>query len=239
MEVRCFNGQVGWGSGRGVGALVAAVLAVSGVVLVLVAAAHQQPAPPGVAATHEVRRSPAPAPPAGAPAGRAGAGPADLDDAVRGPVLPESGPVRLEIPRLGVRTGLDRLGLTAGGALEAPADPAVPGWYTGAPSPGALGPAVVAGHLTWDRRPAVFFRLAELRPGDRVRVLRADHRTAVFAVRRVQGFDKLRFPTLAVYGPTDHAALRLVTCGGRYDAGRRRFDDNVVVFADLVAVSRP
>jgi hypothetical protein len=37
-----------------------------------------------------------------------------------------------------------------------------------------------------------------------------------------------------VYGNTDHAALRLITCGGPFDsAGHYR--DNVVVLASLVA----
>ena len=45
--------------------------------------------------------------------------------------------------------------------MEVPADPANAGWYELGPSPGALGPAVVAGHVTWNQAPAVFFRLAE------------------------------------------------------------------------------
>ena len=49
-------------------------------------------------------------------------------------------------------------------------------------------------------------------------------------------FSKSRFPTRAVYGPIDHAGLRLITCGGTYDAARSRYLDNVVVFARLQAV---
>ena len=36
-----------------------------------------------------------------------------------------------------------------------------------------------------------------------------------------------------VYGNIDHAGLRLITCGG-LDAETNVFDENVVVFADLV-----
>jgi hypothetical protein len=225
------------------GALVSGVLAAAGIVVLLVAMSHQHPAPPSAAGAVRLPAA-ASAPdavqvpvPGSARARPRGQTP-DLRDPLRGPVLPDSVPTRLVIPRLGVRTTLERLGLTHGAVLEAPGDPDVAGWYTGAPTPGALGPAVVAGHVTWNRRPAVFFRLAELRPGDRVAVRRDDHRTAVFVVRRVQGFAKDRFPTDAVYGPLDHAGLRLVTCGGPYDADRGRFAHNVVVFADLVAVRR-
>jgi hypothetical protein len=78
-----------------------------------------------------------------------------------------------------------------------------------------------------------------MRRGDHVRVTRKDGKTAVFTVTRVAQFSKSRFPTREVYGRIDHAGLRLITCGGTYDAARSRYLDNVVVFARLVAVHGP
>ena len=121
--------------------------------------------------------------------------------------------------------------------METP-DPAVAGWFTGGPTPGALGPAVITGHVTWNG-PAVFHRLGTLRRGDQVTVTREDGKTAVFTVSRVARFSKSRFPSRAVYGAIDHAGLRLITCGGTYDAARHRYLDNVVVFARLEAVRGP
>jgi hypothetical protein len=92
--------------------------------------------------------------------------------------------------------------------------------------------------VTWNGDPAVFYRLDRMRPGDQVTVGRSDGRTAVFTVSRVARFPKSRFPTKAVYGPIGHAGLRLITCGGTYDASRHRYLDNVVVFASLSAVHR-
>jgi hypothetical protein len=71
-----------------------------------------------------------------------------------------------------------------------------------------------------------------------VTVARRDGRTAVFSVTRVAQYPKDRFPTEAVYGAVNHAALRLITCAGGYDSVHHRFLDNVVVFARLVA-ARP
>ena len=48
-------------------------------------------------------------------------------------------------------------------------------------------------------------------------------------------YPKDAFPTLEVYGNTDHAALRLITCGGQFDASTRNYLDNIVVYASLVA----
>jgi hypothetical protein len=160
-------------------------------------------------------------------------------DQIRGLVLPESHPVAMSIPRLGVRSPLDDLGLGRDGAMEVPENPARAGWFSGGPSPGALGPAVIAGHVTWNGPRAVFHRLSTMRPGDQVAVTRKDGKIAVFTVTRVARFSKSQFPSRAVYGPIDHAGLRLITCGGTYDAARHRYLDNVVVFARLTAVRGP
>jgi hypothetical protein len=92
--------------------------------------------------------------------------------------------------------------------------------------------------VTWNGARAVFYRLGTMRPGDQVTVTRTDGRTAVFTVTRLARFSKSRFPTQAVYGEIDHAGLRLITCGGTYDAKNHRYLDNVVVFAKLTAVRR-
>jgi sortase (surface protein transpeptidase) len=120
--------------------------------------------------------------------------------------------------------------------MEVPKDPADAGWFSEGPTPGAVGPAVIAGHVTWDGAPAAFHRLDTMRRGDRVTVTREDGKTAIFTVSRVERYAKSRFPSRAVYGEIDHAGLRLITCGGTYDAARRTYLDNVVVFARLEAV---
>jgi sortase (surface protein transpeptidase) len=140
----------------------------------------------------------------------------------------------MRIPRLGVASPLVQLRLDSAGAMEVPQDPAEAGWYALGPTPGALGPAVIAGHVTWNGVPGVFYGLARLRAGDTVSVRRRDGSTAVFAVTRVVQVSKKAFPTKAVYGSVDHAALRLITCGGAYDQIHHRYADNVVVFARLV-----
>lgn len=163
-----------------------------------------------------------------------GAGMADL---VTGPVLPAARPLTISIPRLQVASRLESLSLDGRGAMEVPADPARAGWYRLGPTPGALGPAVIAGHVTWNQVPAVFFALADLRPGDVVRVARRDGRVAVFGVTRVERHAKSAFPTESVFGAIDHAGLRLITCGGEFDSSSHWYHDNVVVFARLTSAT--
>ncbi|MDQ4118194.1 MAG: sortase, partial [Actinomycetota bacterium] len=102
------------------------------------------------------------------------------------------------------------------------------------PTPGERGPAVIAAHVDWAGRAGAFAGLDTLRPGDAVRVRRADGATVEFVVDRVAQYPKDRFPTGEVYGDLDHAGLRLITCGGRFDDGARSYQDNVVVFASLL-----
>ena len=44
------------------------------------------------------------------------------------------------------------------------------------------------------------------------------------------------FDTAEVYGPTDDAELRLITCGGRLDTATHSYEDNVVVYARMIRV---
>ncbi len=146
---------------------------------------------------------------------------------------PVARPVSLQIPAIGVRTALVRLGLTAAGTLQVPATAEVAGWYTGSPRPGAIGAAVIAGHIDSVAGPGVFFRLRLLRPGDLVYVRRADGTLAVFQVTAVRTYLKTRFPTRAVYGAVPDAQLRLITCGGTFDEATGHYLSNVIVFATL------
>ncbi|MGO4493809.1 class F sortase [Arthrobacter sp. 2YAF22_2] len=148
-----------------------------------------------------------------------------------------SPPVSLKIPSIGTRSELLKLGLRTSGALEVPPDgPTAPaGWYTGSPTPGERGPAVLLGHVNAvGGGPGVFANLRRLKGGDTIQVTRADGKTAVFEFYRGEQFAKDAFPSLTVYGDTEGSELRVITCDG-YDPATGLFDDNYVVFAKLVS----
>ena len=210
----------------------AALLVLAGVGLVLLGVgtqlyAPQPPAPAAAAMASAVPDSPA-AP--GGPRPR----PQPAADAVH--PLPAATPTRLDIPAIGVTSDLLQLGLNRDDTVEVPplSENAPAGWYRHSPTPGELGPAVILGHVdSAEYGPGVFFELGALVPGDTVDVTRADGTTAVFAVDRVVSYPKVQFPTDEVYGDTDHAALRLVTCGGAFDERSRSYTENVIVYASL------
>jgi hypothetical protein len=158
-----------------------------------------------------------------------------------GPTLRRALPLHLSIPNIGVESDLLQLGLNPDRSVQVPplSRHSEAGWYRYSPTPGQLGPSVILGHVdSAEYGPAVFFRLGALRPGNRVSVTRADDTVAVFRVDRVVAYPKDHFPTLTVYGNTDNAALRLITCGGRFDLSTRNYESNIVAYASLVSSHR-
>ncbi|MEV5751511.1 class F sortase [Actinoallomurus sp. NPDC052308] len=140
-------------------------------------------------------------------------------------------PVTLRIPEIGVRSPLDRLTTDTRGRLLPPRDPAHAGWFADGIRPGDTGPAVIAGHVDSRTGPAVFTRLATLRPGARILVTDATGRVAAFTVDRVRSFPKEDFPAADVYGATPDPQLRVITCGGAFDPVSGHYLRDVVVYA--------
>ncbi len=139
----------------------------------------------------------------------------------------------VQVSALGIHSQLVQVGLNTDGTVEVPSTYSKAAWYRLGPPPGALGAAVLLGHVDSYRGPAVFFQLGAMRPGQVIDVTRADGSVAHFRVDAVKTYPKDAFPTETVYGPITYAGLRLVTCGGTFDNTTRRYDSNVVVFASL------
>jgi sortase (surface protein transpeptidase) len=165
----------------------------------------------------------APATPAAPPPAPASAGPA------------RSLPTALDVPAIDAKSSLVPLGLNADRTVEVPPveQPLQAGWYEYGPTPGEAGPAVILGHIDGGHRKGIFWRLHELEPGQEVHVDRADGKRLTFEVTKVEQIAKNAFPTEAVYGDTADPQLRLITCGGRYDAANRNYLDNVIAYAKL------
>ncbi|MGW7436942.1 class F sortase [Streptomyces sp. NPDC054849] len=161
---------------------------------------------------------------------QSGTGPAEA-------ALARSEPQKITIPSLGVSSTLETLRLNQDGTMETPKNPGLAGWYEPGPTPGSQGPAVIAGHVTWNGAAAVFEKLKTMKAGDTIKVTRRDNKTVTFTVNRVAEYPKAEFPTLEVYKNLDHAGLRLVTCGGEFDPKKNYYDSNVVVFARMTGTA--
>ncbi len=150
--------------------------------------------------------------------------------------LPPSAPVRIQVPKIGVDSELMDLGLRDNGTLEVPPSGFPAGWFTGAPTPGEIGPAIIVGHVDWAGEPGVFYALHELAAGDEVTVTREDGSTVAFRITEVATYPKDEFPTDLVYGDTNYAGLRLITCGGEFDVSTGSYEDNIIAFAEYSGI---
>jgi hypothetical protein len=158
--------------------------------------------------------------------------------AAGGPSLERSEPVSLAIPAIGVDSAVLHLGLNADGTIQVPSlvtSAGLAAWYKYSATPGQVGASVIEGHVDSTQGPAVFFRLGALSPGDTIDVRLADGVTAIFRVTGVREYAKSQFPAKAIYGATDYAALRLITCGGVFDYTTGHYLSSTVVFASLVS----
>lgn len=147
-------------------------------------------------------------------------------------------PAKVSIPALKVESNVIDLGLQPDGTMQVPPDAKDTGWYTNSPAPGHPGPSVLAAHVNWKGEDGPFAHLDKLKAGDTVIVEDVSGAQVAFAVSKVERYPKSAFPTDVIYGDTPNPQLRLVTCGGAFDAAAHSYKDNIVVFADLASPDR-
>jgi len=185
--------------------------------------------------------APAAAPPAPTPRPTSSAPAAVPTEPVpTGPVAAEAdapAPVAIRIPDLSIDQAMVPLGVTPERKLEVPEEWMDIGWWKTGPAPGEAGGAVIAGHVNGDGKPAVFVDLPSLAVGAQVEVQREDGSVATFVVRSKEQFPKDDFPNERMYTFEGPSFLHLVTCGGSFDTRSGHYDDNIVVFAELVGVA--
>ena len=151
--------------------------------------------------------------------------------------LARSVPSRLRIPKLHISSPIMKLGLNPDHTIQVPplSRPNLTGWWDGGPTPGEKGASVILGHNIGNGRASVFENLGTLRPGDLAEVTRADGSVATFEVTKLEQIAKSSFPTQKVYGKLSYPGIRLITCGGRFDASRGHHVDNIIVYGKLVS----
>jgi hypothetical protein len=168
-------------------------------------------------------------------AGSAGAPGPGGAASTRGPGRPtgDGRPVSITIPAAGADARVVPVGLGPGRTMEVPGVD-LAGWYAPGPRPGEAGPAVIVGHVDSRRGPAVFFRLRELRRGDRIEVGQDGGASRTFAVERVERRPKAALPVGRIWNHTRRPVLRLITCGGGFDRATGHYRDNLIVYATMI-----
>ena len=174
-----------------------------------------------------------------------GAGPDDPDSATsygRTSQSP-SARFRLMIESVGVNSPIETFGLDEDGLPQVPASGHVIAWYDFSAWPGRGSNAVFAGHLNWDRSPAVFEDLKWVDVGDEIKLELRDVFLSYKVVRKtnVETDDPA---SLEIMKPTAADTITLITCGGTWvpdpdEAYGGRYTDRVIIQAELEGERSP
>lgn len=99
--------------------------------------------------------------------------------------------------------------------------------------PGEPGNAVIAGHFDHYTGPAIFYRLRELKRGDKIFLYNRKNDKLVFIVKHVESFMTKKAPLERIFGPSSVAQLNLITCSGKFNKKTREHTRRLVVFAEI------
>ena len=149
--------------------------------------------------------------------------------------VPADQPRRIMLPTLNTEGFMQRVGLDQKGAMAVPENIGMAGWFVGGGVPGADGLSIIDGHVQGRYAQGIFKNLARIAPGDVFRIEYGDRSTKTFQVVSIQNY-----PTAAVNEPLfKHvsgikAQLNLITCGGKYNAQTRQYDQRTLVVSTLV-----
>jgi LPXTG-site transpeptidase (sortase) family protein len=143
-------------------------------------------------------------------------------------------PVNLQIPKLGITTTIESVGLDAKKNMDVPKKDMDVGWYQYGSKPGEMGNAVIAGHFdTRAGTPAVFYHLADLAVGDDIIVTDEKGQAYTFTVISKDKYPVDNFPIDTVFGKSDNRYLNLITCDGVWQPSKKLYSDRLVVRTQL------
>ena len=155
----------------------------------------------------------------------------DVTTPVKPPISFDS-PVTLSIPKINVTAKVVPVGLTSRGDMDVPNNTVDVGWYKYGANPGNSGTAVIDGHLdSASGKPGVFYNLKGLSKNDKITVSDGSH-TATFAIDHITAYNQLAHPE-EVFNSGAGTHLNLITCTGSWDEASGRYNQRLVIFANL------
>lgn len=142
-------------------------------------------------------------------------------------------PIRLKIPKIGVDTSIEYMGVTSKGEMEVPDNSINVGWFKLGPQPGEKGNAVIAGHFDGKNGEAgVFINLYKLALKDKIFVENSRGNSTAFVVREIKTYDPGYVNS--VFSASESAHLNLITCDGVWNGAMKSYDKRLVVFTDIL-----
>ncbi len=147
---------------------------------------------------------------------------------------PQGWPQKFMMPRFGVTAPVESLAFNRPADVHAPYRWGDVAWYDLGAKPGALGHAVIFGHLDSTCCPAVFYQLRNIKPGDTVQVQYKTGHALNFRVIWSHTYPNADLPVKFMYAAAQQRGLVLVTCTGVFHTDGTGYDHKFVVYARLI-----
>lgn len=144
-------------------------------------------------------------------------------------------PRKIEIPAIGVSGCIHKVGVDQNKAVTAPANIHLAGWYVDSALPGKDGLSLIDGHVQGRYSEGIFKHLANIKPGERIRVQLGDLSWREFDAIDINSYplseaaDKMLKPLEGV-----DSQLTLITCGGDFDKQSQSYSERVIVRSKLI-----
>lgn len=144
-------------------------------------------------------------------------------------------PVRIAIDKIGVDASIQPVGLTPDGLMDAPNSNDLVGWYEKSSKVGESKYSVLLdGHYGTSNRPAVFWRLAELKNGDEIKLTGEAGAELTYKVVEIEQLRVEEVDMRKAMYPYKNGSqsLTIITCDGHYDAANNAYDRRTIVYAE-------
>src|SRR5579872_2607925 len=139
-------------------------------------------------------------------------------------------PKTLIINKIGINAQVENVGLDNQNRMDVPSNNIDVAWYNLGAKPGAIGNAVIDGHLdTKNGTPAVFWSLSKLVTGDEIQVIDNQNKTYNFKVSEVKTFPFDQLPLVQIFGAANTSNLNLITCEGIFNNTTHNYSNRVIV----------
>jgi len=151
--------------------------------------------------------------------------------------IPEGLPVRLKVPAIGVDSAIEDALITPDGRMDVPSGTKNVAWFALGPNPGEKGSAVIGGHYGFyqgNTGPTVFYKLDQLKVGEKIYIVDDKGDTLAFVVRAIKLFDRNADATTVFTSSDGLAHLNLITCEGVWNKVNDSYPQRRVVFTDAI-----
>lgn len=141
-------------------------------------------------------------------------------------------PKYIRLPSIGAEGYIQAVGLDQNGAVAAPNNVSLAGWYADMLAPGQDGLSVIDGHVDGKTAPGIFHSLRKLAAGDTFEVDLANGQVVHYTIKstsQVAAGDAAA--QLFARDNTISGQLNLITCGGAFNRAKGMYNDRVVVVA--------